>query len=214
MDQSFVSVPLQLPYSTYGTLSEKTTDIWVVCHGYGQLAKHFIKRFDVISPETHFVIAPQGPSIFYMNQYSKVGASWLTREYREEGVSNYLLYIDTIWAQYEEFIKGRDINIHALGFSQGVATICRWVVHKQLPIKKLVMWAARYPNEWTSEDIAFLKASTEFLLVVGDQDEFVTEKVLDEEYKRFQEKLGISPKLIRFEGGHVVTREVLQSIGG
>lgn len=76
------------------------------------------------------------------------------------------------------------------------------------------MWAARYPNEWTSEDIAFLKASTEFLLVVGDQDEFVTEKVLNEEYKRFQDQLGISPKLIRFEGGHVVNREVLQSIGG
>ncbi|MEM6765470.1 MAG: hypothetical protein AAF824_13665 [Bacteroidota bacterium] len=212
MTQSFVTVPLQLPYATYGQLSEHTTDVWIACHGYGQLAKHFIKRFDVFSPETHFVIAPQGPSMLYMKNYSVVGASWLTRENREVGIQNYLDYIDTIWEQYAPSIQLGKVKIHALGFSQGVATISRWVVHKHLPVNQLIFWAARYPNEWKRDNIQFLADKTEFVFVGGTEDEFLTDKLVQEEIERFREELGITPKVVRFEGGHIVSREVLASL--
>ena len=44
-------------YYTIGEANQETTDVWIVCHGYGQLAKYFIKHFQVWDDGKTFVLA-------------------------------------------------------------------------------------------------------------------------------------------------------------
>ena len=39
-------------YFTYGQLNPDTRNVWFVCHGYGQLAEYFIKKFEVLGSST------------------------------------------------------------------------------------------------------------------------------------------------------------------
>jgi hypothetical protein len=74
-----ISVSKTAHYSTMGKLSKSTRYIWIVAHGYGQRANRIIKKFDFLSPEEHFVIAPEGLSRFYWHKNQEPVASWMTR---------------------------------------------------------------------------------------------------------------------------------------
>ncbi|MCY7356827.1 MAG: phospholipase, partial [Rudanella sp.] len=47
-NEHHLSVQRTARYYTLGDFTEQTTDLWFVLHGYGQLAKYFIRRFDVV----------------------------------------------------------------------------------------------------------------------------------------------------------------------
>ena len=50
-----------------GELSEETTDVWIVFHGYGQLASRIIKKFNHLELDNAYILAPEGISKFYFN---------------------------------------------------------------------------------------------------------------------------------------------------
>ena len=217
-----LSITIAATYEKLGKLDEHTEQIWLVCHGFGQLAKFFIRRFDILDPEKNLVIAPQGLSKFYLNgQYEKVGASWLTRENREIDLANVLIYLDAIYESeiklhFEnpkiiENIKANKLKINILGFSQGVSKICRWAVACQIPFDKLVLWAGRFPNEIHQEQLDFIKPDVEILLVVGNKDEYYQETYIEEEKQKLTDLIK-PPKIIIFEGIHEVRRDVLEKI--
>src|SRR5688572_22997918 len=84
-------------YFTLGSLDENTKDIWLVLHGYGQLAEYFIRNFKPIQHPTNFFIAPEALSRFYVNETTgRIGATWMTKEDREHEIADYLMYLDTI----------------------------------------------------------------------------------------------------------------------
>ena len=69
-------------YITLNKLTPKTKNIWIIFHGYGQLSKFFIRRFDILDQNENFIIAPQGLSKFYTykdykNPYKKNFAFYL-----------------------------------------------------------------------------------------------------------------------------------------
>ena len=72
----------------YWTLGDESADdVWIVLHGYNQLARRFIRRFTGIAGPDRFVVAPGALSRFYVvaepgrhTGSSLVGASWMTRE--------------------------------------------------------------------------------------------------------------------------------------
>ena len=68
-----IHLTLTAPYHTYGTLSEDTKVIIIAFHGYGQLAKYFIQKFDFLNLDNNYVIAPQGLSKFYIKNHTRVG---------------------------------------------------------------------------------------------------------------------------------------------
>lgn len=86
-------------YEIAGAPLSEAREIWLVCHGYGQLARHFIRRFDVL-PADCAVVAAQGLSRFYLDHhtgtYKQVGASWLTRDEREMDLANMLAYLSAL----------------------------------------------------------------------------------------------------------------------
>lgn len=78
-------------YSTLNTLTQETKNVWIACHGIGFLSKFFISYFENLDPELNYVIAPQAPSKYYQTKaYKYVGASWLTKENREQEIENVL----------------------------------------------------------------------------------------------------------------------------
>ncbi len=213
------TLQISTTYETLGELTEKTENIWLVCHGYGQLAKHFIRRFDILDLAKNYVIAPQGLSKFYIDgNYGKVGASWLTKENREMDLQNALTYLHFIYENevaklLQNPLKSNPnkLKINLLGFSQGAAMISRWAMACQIPFDKLVIWGGRFPDEIRKEQLDFVKPTAEIVLVIGDKDEFYQQTYIDEETTKLTNLIK-TPQLIVFDGTHEVRRDVLQQL--
>ncbi len=179
-----------------------------VLHGYGQLAKFFIRKFEILSEKYH-IVAPEGMHRFYLQGSSgRVGASWMTKEERESDINDNLEWLNAL----DEKITS-DLQIeekHLLGFSQGGATAARWFADKGMGFKSVVLWACVFPPDLEPE-----KETTKFrsddvsTFVVGTQDEYYNteqQKGLIEFYR------GLSFKTITFEGKHDINTEVLKAI--
>jgi len=126
MQEHTFNTPRTARYFTIGSL-EKAGEMWIVCHGYGQLASRFLERFRPIADDQRCVVAPEGLSRFYLSESAaerRVGASWMTKEDRLHEIDDYVRYLDAL---HDHVATGKD-KVIALGFSQGSATACRWVV--------------------------------------------------------------------------------------
>src|SRR5690554_4646496 len=133
-----LSVSKTARYYTAGTLDKKTKTIWFVCHGYGQLAKYFIQNFKVLDNGENFIVAPEALSRFYLQGFSgRVGATWMTKEDRENDIKDYNAYLSTLYKKVMKDIPLENVKINILGFSQGVSTVCRWVVSEKIKFDKL-----------------------------------------------------------------------------
>lgn len=189
---------------THGTLTEKTKLIWIVAHGYGFLAEFFIKKFEELNPEEHYVIVPEGLNRFYLKEMSgRVGASWMTSEDRENEIKDYILYLDKV---YETLISQTSTKIVGLGFSQGAATIARWALQTHNRLNRIVFWGGNVPNDCLN-DISKLNSLHPYLLV-GDEDEFITKEVYEAVLASFS-NAGLTFSHIFYKGGHAILTEPL-----
>lgn len=211
--ENHVDFEFSAPYYTLNELTEKTKTVWIVCHGFGQLARHFIRRFDVYDREENFIIGLQGLSRFYMDDYRKVGATWMTREDRETDIANQKRYFE---AAISHALKGKslnDFNVNLFGFSQGVAMISRMAAYAKINFKNLILWAGGFPPELTAVEFDYLDSEAKLTVVVGDQDQFVT---IDEQFhellKQVEVVVGLEVNLVSFNGRHEMSREVLISL--
>ena len=194
-------------YSTLNSLGPETKTVWIVFHGIGYLSRYFLKYFKALPAKENYIIAPQAPSKYYLNDtYTHVGASWLTKENTISELKNVLNYLDQILEQ-ESPINNYQVNV--LGFSQGVSVALRWVCHSRLKCDKLILYAGGIPNELTPEDTAFLMPDTEISLVFGKQDAFLTVERMVAEEKKIERLFGGQVKRVGFEGGHEMRPEVL-----
>jgi len=208
--EKHIQVTLKTPYATLGELSEKTETIWVVFHGYKQLAKRFIQKFTVLDLEANFVLAPQGLSKFYLEgHFGHVGASWMTKEDRETDIQNQLIYINAVFQKETQNIDFQKVKLNILGFSQGVTTACRWAFYQKIPFDNLILWAGGFPHEITEKQI--LKPNAKIIALVGTKDSFYNSEVWRKQLEKI-EKYAQKPKTLLYEGRHEVSREVLKQI--
>ncbi|MDO7610183.1 MAG: hypothetical protein MUQ68_04950, partial [Crocinitomicaceae bacterium] len=92
MDHSF-SHSKTYRYFTLGD-KNKSKRLLIVLHGYGQLAKFFLRKFSMCS-DSSFVVAPEGPHRFYRKGYSgRVGASWMTKEARDHDIKDNIIWLN------------------------------------------------------------------------------------------------------------------------
>ena len=208
-----VNFNISASYYTLNELTDLTTDIWIVCHGFGQLAEHFIRRFDILNPDKNFVIAPQGLSKFYMDNYQKVGASWMTKLNKEVEIDNQQNYFDAVISDALQGKRLSDFKVHLLGFSQGVSVVCRMAAYAKIDFKHLMVWAGGFPLELKEEDFAHLSEDSKVTVIIGDQDELVPmnerfEAAVQQAEKVLNRKVGI----LKFDGGHEVKRDVLRDL--
>lgn len=156
-------------YFQLGEINSKTKDIIIACHGYAQLANYFLKWFEPFELENTVIIAPEGLSRFYWDGFSgNVVASWMTKEDRETDIKDYVNYLDEL---IQSLNLNKSIRLSALGFSQGGATVCRWINKSTYNFSNLILWATVFPEDIKIES---LKASLEspIQILFGDNDQF------------------------------------------
>ncbi|WP_019986739.1 alpha/beta hydrolase [Rudanella lutea] len=209
-------------YTLGGEAPEQVTDLWFVLHGYGQLARYFIRRFDVLDLDHTLVVAPEGLSRLYLDaEYGKIGASWITREDRDHEIADYTVYLntlyDTVLAQYN--LTDKPLRVTFFGFSQGAATACRWLANRLGAgrggaVVRLVLWAGFFPNGLADVIDPAALAPLETLYIYGRADEYIVQMPDPEAYiARLQADLP-TLQVVPFDGKHVVEREVIKRLFG
>ncbi len=199
-------------FYTQGNDITKAKRIWFVCHGYGQLAAYFIRNFSTLDPNTDYVIAPEGFHRFYQEGFSgRVGATWMTREARLDDIDDYLAYLNSVHHACGLHNRNAEQQLIAFGFSQGVATISRWIALGNARPDAAVLWAGSFPP-----DLEIVKARNAFeklpvWFVLGNADPFITDQSA-EEMNEHLEPIGIQGNWLHFSGAHEIPDEVLKEL--
>lgn len=198
-------------YETLNELTNKTKNIWIVLHGLGYLSRYFLKPFKALNADENYIVAPQAPSKYYLNdEYKHVGASWLTKEDTQNEIPNVLNYLDAV---LENENLPNDKRLLLFGFSQGVSIVMRWIAHRKLTCNQIILYAGGIPNELIKEDFKHLDFnSTLIQIVYGDKDHFLTDERLKTEFEKKDLLFGEKAKVIRFEGGHEIKPALLTQL--
>jgi len=195
-----------------GNLNKATKMVWIVLHGYGFHAKYFLKKFEAIaSPET-CVIAPEGLSRFYKEGFSgKVGASWMTKEDRLAEIEDYIMYMNKLYAYIFNKVERSKVKLITLGFSQGGATLIRWLNNRKAQTDCLVLWGTKIPSDFDFEKDKDLFNKIPCYSMIGKQDEFL-EYFKPDEFEALLQKHQITFDYHWYEGGHDIVPEALSNL--
>jgi len=203
-------------YYSLGEVTKNTKQIWFVLHGYGQLAGHFIRKFNILLQHDICIVAPEGLSRFYVDTLQssgrnsdRVGATWMTKDNRLADIENYVLFLNTLYARYME--SSPAIPVTVLGFSQGAATASRWVIDHKIKFERLVLWSGIFPPDMNFEAGREILAGKKTLIVYGKSDPYLNDNRFAE-MEAIAAKLNITPQLISFDGAHEIIEETLVSM--
>jgi predicted esterase len=187
----------------------------MVCHGYAQLARYFIRAFETLDDGTRIIVAPEALNRFYHTrgpddpaQGARVAATWMTREDRAHEIDDYIAYLDALAAHVTADLTPSP-RITAFGFSQGAATVSRWAALGHTPVDSVVLWGSG-PAHDLPLGPATLRGAR-LLIVAGTVDPHLDAARLAEERWRLREA-GVEHELIRYDGGHSMDPAALHSV--
>jgi len=189
----------------HGTLSQKTKLVWIAAHGYGMDIQKFTRWFSDLSAP-HAVLCPEGLSRFYWGGFTGTPvASWMTSSERLSEIADFCNWMDQVYA----FAKTHAPNaeIVCFGFSQGAATIMRWLHARHHSYYRIVLWSGTPPEDISYEATAFPAAR--LLSYWGTSDELVA---LEKANARYEE-VGLPFERRLFEGGHRIVSAPLLALG-
>ena len=188
-------------------MTEKTENIWFVCHGLGYLSRYFVKHFHHLDKDENYVIAPQAPSKFYRNKtYTKVGACWLTKDNTSLEMDNILTFFNAIYSK--EVLPYKTKKLIIMGYSQGVSVAMRWLAKSTIDCSDLIIHSGGIPNELESKDFEGFSFTPH--LVYGYSDEYINDKRVIIEKEKANKLFGDKTIVRPFEGGHEVDHAFLK----
>lgn len=218
-----LEVPRTARYYTVGDAATARA-VWLVLHGYGQLAGYFVRHF-AEHAAGRLVVAPEALSRFYVarergavgggatGEPARVGATWMTREDRLAEIADYVRYLDRALDAATAGLDLAALPVGLLGFSQGAATAARWLAHRHqhglaVP-SRFVVWGGALPHDYdlAGADGDALRA-TRLTLAAGDADEFATPALVAEQEARLA-AAGVAYAVVRYAGGHRLDGAVL-----
>lgn len=187
-------------YSRLNTFTPNTKKIWVVFHGIGYLSRYFLKHFAQLNPDENYILAPQAPALYYLNnKYTHVGASWLTKEETEIHMENLLSYLDVFW---ETEGLERAPKLILFGYSQGVSVVTRWIARRKLTPNHLMLYAGKIPSELVPENFEHLTDKTRVTAFYGTQDPYLEQWNKRELQSQAQKVFGQRLVWHAYQGGH------------
>src|SRR3989449_677119 len=216
MEEHHIGVTRSARYFTLGDSSRGVGEVWFVCHGYGQLAARFLEKLRVLDDGRRYLVAPEGLSRFYLTESPterRVGASWMTREDRLIEIDDYVPYLDAVYADVFRSLDRARVTVHALGYSQGAATVSRWVAMGKAKIDRVTLWGGEFPPDLdlTVDTVVGRLRAARLTLVYGRSDEFITAKIVETTTARPRQH-GIPYKEIPFDGGHELNGAVRKDL--
>ncbi len=195
-------------YAILGNLSSDTSKLLFVFHGQGQLAHYFIQKFKPLVKQGYAIIAPEGLHNYYLQGFSgRVGASWMTSENRLVAIKNYINFLNSVYNDVRTKISN-ETKIHLLGFSQGTATVSRWVAQNSFDFEQLILWSGALPPDLNKELIFNRMKGKPLLQVVGNNDPYITPAHKKEINKRIK-KYKLSASINYYKGGHEIEPNTL-----
>ncbi|MHB1329163.1 MAG: alpha/beta hydrolase [Gemmatimonadales bacterium] len=206
-----ITVPRSARYYTLGD-PHGADEVWIVLHGYSQLAATFLRWFEPAAAPKRAIVAPEALSRSYYDETTarRVGASWMTKEDREAEISDYIRYLDLLADEVLGNIPPRArLELH--GFSQGAATASRWAALGRHPVDRLVLWGGLVPPDLDLERLRTGLRGGSMMLVSGTTDRYVSPEALRNEQSRLT-GIGLAATTRSFTGGHSVDRSTLVAI--
>lgn len=213
MKHATIEVPHTAHYYQLGEPSANIRQLWLVCHGYAQLADEFLENFRPLDDGTALVVAPEGTNYFYRKGFDgPVGATWMTRRHRQDAIRDYSCFLQTLHQQYLAVLPAA-VETVAVGFSQGAATVCRWMFAERPSLRHLVLWGGLPPEDldYTILDNYLKNKHLHFLM--GDADPFITPE-REALFQEIKTRSGLHFREMRFAGGHEILPEVLAELRG
>jgi predicted esterase len=194
-------------YATLGELTPDTREVWLVLHGYAQLATDFIRAFDELNNGERFIIAPEGLNRFYAKGFGgKPAATWMTSEDREHEIQDYIGYLNTLVEHLQ--LDNHSARKVLLGFSQGVATASRWLHATSHVVDHFVICSGEMAHELQEHPSARLLALPK-TYITGNNDPFIDA----EKHQRYTQLMNNwAARVLVFEGGHQLHLPSLQQV--
>ena len=194
-----------------GEWTEKTKGVWIVFHGYGQLAQYFIRKFQLLADNGDVVIAPEGPHRFYISgQSGRVGASWMTKEWREQDITDNLNTLRSLYGVIQPNIRS-GIKTNIIGFSQGAATSVRWIADGQVDVDHYFIWAGHLPPDLNYSLASGVFNRIKTTLVMGDEDPYFPAGD-HSAWTALLHPAGIDFRVHTYKGGHDIYPETLREL--
>jgi len=203
-------------YQQLGEFSLATRQLWLVLHGYGQLAEYFIRHFAALhaaDPAGTVIVAPEALSRFYLHGTTgRVGASWMTRADRLADIEDQANYLSLLLASLLAQCPS-NTQVTVLGFSQGTATASRWLTHcaGHWRPQHLILWAGDFPADIEASRAKQAVQGLAVSVVCGDQDAYVSPAQLHEQATVLR-RHGAQVATHSFAGGHALHPELLHQL--
>jgi len=212
MQSKHINVTKRARYYQIGEANSSIKKVWMVFHGYAMLSEFFIKKFDVLNDSETLIIAPEALNRFYITEnFSRVGASWMTKEDRENDIVENNRYIESLYQNIITQIGHSNFELNVLGFSQGSPTGCRWVFSSNVKVDHLIVWAGDIPKDTLVAENKSKWDSIKTFLVMGKKDSLITRE-LSLQFQKVISDYKLNFKLIEYNGDHRIFPKVLKEI--
>lgn len=205
-------------YYTLGGRGGGVAEAWFALHGYRQAARRFARRFEVLDAPERIVVVPEALSRFYVDPSPgrhgpehRVGASWMTREDRDNEIADYVAYLDALARELATSAAPAVRRRVVLGFSQGAHTASRWVVLGDTNVHELLLWGAGLATDLTRDALAAGLEGVHVTFVRGARDKF-RDRREEEDQEAILEQLGVSFRVLVHPGEHEIAPEPLLAV--
>ena len=135
----------------------------------------------------------------------------MTREDRDHEIADYVRYLDTLADEISADLKNQ-ARVTVLGFSQGVATACRWVTQGRIRPRRLILWGDFLPPDLDQERARTTLSDTEWVTVRGVRDPALHDPGLERAEAERLGSAGLTVRRVVYEGSHDIDQMVLQNL--
>jgi predicted esterase len=148
MRSRHINVTKRARYYQIGEANSSIKKVWMVFHGYAMLSEFFIKKFEILNDGETLIIAPEALNRFYITEnFSRVGASWMTKLERENDIVETTNILNHYFKRFQRILGIQTFQLKVLGFSQGSATACRWIFSANNKTNNFIVWAGDIPKD-------------------------------------------------------------------
>ncbi|WP_375584747.1 alpha/beta hydrolase [Cyclobacterium xiamenense] len=193
-------------------ISGKETSLWIVFHGYGQLANYFLRKFAPFTSEDRLIVAPEGLNRQYLNGFSgRVGANWMTKHERSTAIENTNIYLNALMSELLARLPHLQV-VHSLGFSQGAATMSRWICQTDISLDKVIFWGGAPAYDLEPDLLREQLQNCRVLVARGEADPFLETEQFREAQARMLEAGIPDLRTFTYPGGHELEPALLKQL--
>ena len=167
-------------------------------HGYAEDAEMQLARLrNLPGSERCLIVSIQGLHSFYNRRTNEVVASWMTKQNREEAITDNIAYVKTCLDAIAAEWHTAAVAVFA-GFSQGVAMAFRAAAHFENRVAGVIAAGGDVPPELTPDA---LKRIPRVLIGRGSGDALYSDEQFGNDELRLRES-GVNVHTLQFSGGH------------